>query len=197
MLERPELADLVIPDLAKWQDWEIMPRLVQLFKDADDKSSWVRVPVVNYLRACPLPKAKEYIDELNQIDPEAVKRAKTFFPFDAAGEAAIDVKREDKKTSMIPPVPAAEIEVVDTDNASLALLALVSHAEPMAEAPVAEEVEGLPQETARTVSEVAGVAVAEPWQPNLLQLWGVPILAGLVLLGAYRVVLGVPLIQNS
>ncbi len=58
-----------------------MPQLVQLFKDADDKSSWVRVPVINYLRACPKPAATNYISELEKIDPAAVKRANTFFPF--------------------------------------------------------------------------------------------------------------------
>lgn len=198
MLERPELADLVIPDLAKWQDWEIMPRLVQLFKDADEKSSWVRVPVINYLRACPLPKAKEHIEELNKIDPDAVKRAKTFFPFDPAGEAAIDVQRkDDKKTSMVMPVPAADSDG-DQPAAARTPLLLVSHSNTVAQAPVPEErAEAAPPETARTVSDAGVTAVAQPWQPNLLQLWGVPILVGLALLGAYRFILGVPLTQNS
>ena len=64
ILDRPQLADLVIPDLARWQDWSVMDRLVKLFKNADDESSWVRVPVINYLQACPLPQAKKYIEEL-------------------------------------------------------------------------------------------------------------------------------------
>jgi hypothetical protein len=85
MLDRPQLADLVIPDLARWEDWDSMPRLVQLFKEADEKSSWVRVPVINYLRACPKPEAEKYITELEKIDPDAVKRANTFFPFGGAG----------------------------------------------------------------------------------------------------------------
>ncbi len=80
MLDRPQLADLVIPDLGRWEDWGVMDRLVELFKTADDKSIWVRVPVISYLRACPLPKAKQYIDELAKIDPESVKRASSFFP---------------------------------------------------------------------------------------------------------------------
>jgi hypothetical protein len=84
MLDRPELADLVIPDLARWQDWSAMERLVTLFKEADQNSSWVRVPVINYLRACPLPEAKKHIDELAKIDPDAVKRANSFFPFPTA-----------------------------------------------------------------------------------------------------------------
>jgi len=80
ILERPELADLVIPDLARWEDWTPMDRLVQLFKEANEESSWVRVPVINYLRACPLPEAAKKLEELEKIDPKAVQRAKTFFP---------------------------------------------------------------------------------------------------------------------
>ncbi len=85
MLSRPQLADLVIPDLARWEDWSVMDELVQLFKDADDKTSWVRVPVINYLRACPKPIAKKHIALLEKIDPTAVRRANTFFPFGASG----------------------------------------------------------------------------------------------------------------
>jgi hypothetical protein len=81
MLDRPELADLVIVDLARWEDWTVMPRLVKLFKNADEKSSWVRVPVVRYLMACPLPEAKKALEELSKVDASAVKRAQTFFPF--------------------------------------------------------------------------------------------------------------------
>ena len=80
MLERPKLADLVIPDLARWEDWESLPRLVKLFKESDEKTSWVRVPVVNYLRACPLPEAETYMKELEELDPVSVRRATTFFP---------------------------------------------------------------------------------------------------------------------
>jgi hypothetical protein len=88
LLDRPQLADLVIPDLARWQDWSVMERLVRLFKEAEAGSSWVRVPVINYLRMCPDPKAQQYIEELKAIDPEAVKRANVFLPFGGAKPAA-------------------------------------------------------------------------------------------------------------
>ena len=101
VLERPDLADLVIPDLARWEDWTVMPQLVQLFKDADEDSNWVRVPVVNYLRACPLDDAKSYLDELTQVDPDAVKRASTFFPFAKPGakQRSRDVADDSKPDS--------------------------------------------------------------------------------------------------
>lgn len=75
MLDRPQLADLVIADLARWEDWTVIDRVVDLFKNADATSAWVKTPVVNYLRACPLPEAKTKLEELRQLDPEAVKRA--------------------------------------------------------------------------------------------------------------------------
>ena len=85
LLDRPELADLVIPDMARWEDWSQVERLVKLFKEADSKSSWVRVPIINFLRACPNPEAKSHLEELARIDPDAVKRAETFFPFGGGG----------------------------------------------------------------------------------------------------------------
>jgi len=81
ILERPQIADLVIPDLARWEDWESLDKLVELYRDADEKSIFVRPPVVMFVRACPLPEAKEKLKELEKIDPAAVKRANTFFPF--------------------------------------------------------------------------------------------------------------------
>ena len=88
MLDRPQMADLVIPDLARWQDWESMDKLVKLFKESDEKSSWVRVPVVQFLKACPLPKAQEHIDELAKIDPDSVKRASFFVPLGSGAATA-------------------------------------------------------------------------------------------------------------
>lgn len=100
ILQRPELADLVIPDLARWEDWSQIDRLVELFKSADDKSSWVRVPVINYLRACPLPEASAKIHELKELDPAAFKRATSFFPVPKAPtKADSDEKSTNESTS--------------------------------------------------------------------------------------------------
>lgn len=97
LIEAPDLADLVIPDLARWGDWSQVDRLTELFKTSNDDNSWVRVPVVNYLRACPLPEAKERLKELELIDPKAVKRAATFFPIPSP--APQPAKKEDNSSS--------------------------------------------------------------------------------------------------
>jgi len=89
VLERKDLADLVIPDLARWGDWSQIAKLEELFVAAEKDNNWIRVPVVNYLRACPNPEAVEAIKRLKEIDPESVKRASSFFsiPIPAAPAA--------------------------------------------------------------------------------------------------------------
>ncbi len=78
VLDRPRMADMVIPDLARWKDWSVMERLVKMFKETDDETNWLRVPVITYLRECPKPEAQAYIEELAKIDPDAVTRADFF-----------------------------------------------------------------------------------------------------------------------
>ncbi len=86
VLDHPRVADQAIMDLARWQDWSVIERLVDLFKSKDpDVISFVRVPVINYLRACPSPKAKEYIEELRKIDPKSVQQSETLYNIDPAG----------------------------------------------------------------------------------------------------------------
>ena len=97
LLAEPKLADLVIADLARWQDWSVIDRLVELFEKAEADNIFVREPIVNYLRACPLPQAAAAIATLEKIDPEAVRRAATL----AAFAGAVGAKPGD--TSSAPP----------------------------------------------------------------------------------------------
>lgn len=115
MLERPQLADLVIPDLAGWEDWTQVDKLVELFKSADEKSSWVKVPVINYLRACPKPEAKKQLEVLKKIDPAAVKRANTFFPLGTpkATEKTESTQAEPPMNPMFPEIEPAQTIPVD------------------------------------------------------------------------------------
>jgi hypothetical protein len=90
LLDRPEVADLVIADLARWKDWTVTDRLVEMFKNADDKTQWVRVPIVHYLRVNPDPIAKAKIEELKAVDPQSVRRALAFFELEAAMQTELD-----------------------------------------------------------------------------------------------------------
>lgn len=107
ILDRPALADLVIRDLARWEDWTQIDKLVGLFKNADDDTSWVRVPVINYLRACPLDRAAKELEALKEIDPAAYKRATSFFPIPRSNESSTD------SSSMIDPSVSRGLAATD------------------------------------------------------------------------------------
>lgn len=188
MLERPDLADLVIPDLARYEDWSSVDQLFDLYKNADEKTSWVRVPVVNYLRVCPLPKAKELLKECEKIDPMAVKRANTFFPTNPSTQPATPAKTS--RTNFP--------KKIDERPASSGELVPVAYEAPVAQAATEGDSEGdvataepgpLPEKGATEVASInKGAPPAKalrqnpPATLNLWQLIGVPVGAGLVLL---------------
>lgn len=80
LLSRPSMADLVIPDLARWKDWDSADRLAKLFKDVEPENRFVRIPIVIYMKLCPLPEAKKYMKEFEKIDADSVERAKAAYP---------------------------------------------------------------------------------------------------------------------
>jgi hypothetical protein len=70
--------DIVVADLGRLEDWDSMDRLVKMFKASED-SSFLRIPVIQFLMACPKPEAKAHLEELKKLDPPAFERAKSFF----------------------------------------------------------------------------------------------------------------------
>jgi hypothetical protein len=86
LLDNPDFADQVIPDLARWEDWSVMDRLVGMFKAGDDKS-YIRSPVITYLSvASEQPgdvgkRATGALAELERLDPKAVKNARSMMAF--------------------------------------------------------------------------------------------------------------------
>lgn len=110
VLDRPVVADLVIPDLARLKDWSQIDKMVELFKTADEDSSWVRVPIVNYLRTCPLPSAAEKIIELEAIDPKTVQRAKTLYPVVAPPAEKDSSSIQSKQVNTIAQGPMLDVE---------------------------------------------------------------------------------------
>lgn len=98
MLSRSELADLVIPDLANFKDWESTDTLMELYRKADANNAWVRVPVINFLRSSPQPEAKRLLKECEELDPAAFKRANAYFP-----KANETTPADPKKASQVSP----------------------------------------------------------------------------------------------
>ena len=181
LLEEPKLADLVIADLARWQDWSAVDRLVTLFKEAQADNIFVREPIVNYLRTCPLPEAAAAITELEAIDPEAVRRAATLAG--VAGLIAAAPPAADEDDNAGPPGPATLPDPTALDAALATAIAPVRGDEDPTDITAAE-----PPATAENAVRAAGgptVASTVVWWKWLI--WaGVVIAIGIVSRAAMR-----------
>jgi hypothetical protein len=86
LLDNPDFADQVIPDLARWEDWSVLDRLVEMFRTAGERT-YVRQPIVTYLtvaseQAGPVSeRATVALEELEALDPEAVQQARNLSAF--------------------------------------------------------------------------------------------------------------------
>ncbi len=86
VLDKPDFAEQAITDLARWEDWSVLDRLVTMFKEADPRT-YVKEPIIAYLdQAQRQPgdvgeRATAALKELEEIDPDAVKRARSLLSF--------------------------------------------------------------------------------------------------------------------
>jgi hypothetical protein len=101
LLSNADFADQVILDLSRWEDWSVLDRMVEMFKQSVEESKktdasekgYVRQPVVSYLTvASEQPgevgtRGKTALAELEKLDPETVKTAKSLMAFGALGRA--------------------------------------------------------------------------------------------------------------
>lgn len=52
LLDRPELSDLIIADLARWQDWSVQDRLMKMFDEEPFQIPSIKRAIVRYMLAC-------------------------------------------------------------------------------------------------------------------------------------------------
>lgn len=93
MVENPKIADLVIADLARWQDWDSTPRLIELYGTPGYDVPFVQRKILHFMWAAedsrpkdaqPIPdyvkQAQEFLRRIEAEDPEIVQQArKTYF----------------------------------------------------------------------------------------------------------------------
>jgi len=93
LLDRPELADLVISDLARWKDWSMQEKLMQIYGTEDFNVPPIKRSIIRYMIAStkdiPGGGAKEppphvvagtkYLKQLRDKDPKMVNDAERFF----------------------------------------------------------------------------------------------------------------------
>ncbi len=93
LLERAELADLVVADLARWNDWSVLDRLMEMYGSEDYNIPSIKRAIVRYLLVASkgknkkgdgpdaetTEKAKQLLDKLRKEDPKTVQSAERFF----------------------------------------------------------------------------------------------------------------------
>jgi hypothetical protein len=208
LLDEPKLADLVIADLARWQDWSVVGRLEELFTNANADNIFVREPVINYLKACPLPEAAAAVERLTAIDPEAVRRAATLAGFAgalaakpapaAAAAQGADGDPGDPSGATPPPPPASATGPATADDQALAsrvapVLAdddatdARASIDPATDPATAGDVT-VPAVPVPAVSVPGAAAPTSPtsWLPRALLLGGLGILVAMIIRSAMR-----------
>jgi len=97
LIDRPEVADLAIADLARWKDWSIQDKLMEVYKKGDPDNPLgqiaIRRAVIRYMIASTLDRPQDadsekprehvatgekHLETLRKLDPKAVARAERF-----------------------------------------------------------------------------------------------------------------------
>ena len=69
LLAHPRAADLIICDLAEWEDWKSLETILGLWSEHGAECAWLNQPILNYLKACPLPTATSALAAISRPDP--------------------------------------------------------------------------------------------------------------------------------
>jgi hypothetical protein len=170
VLNNPDSADQVIPDLARWEDWSVLDLLVAKFK-ASEENGWIRQPVISYLLAAAEQpadvgqRANAALVELEKLDPEGVKRARSYMAFSFFAR------------------PAEETTVPGQENTTTAVGNSGGPVEELNEAPQTSSND--PAESESRPAPLASTIDA----PSPLTLISVPLIACLLLMGLFSLLL--------
>jgi len=84
LLDRPEFAQTVAVDLARWKDWDATPKVIEAIgSTGDDKVT--RRMLIGFLLSCPREDAAAAVDRLRRETPEDVAAAEKYLALFGAG----------------------------------------------------------------------------------------------------------------
>lgn len=93
LLERDNMADLVIADLARWKDWSIQDKLMKIYGQGRYNVPSIKRAIIRFMLTSSkdtnqaagasvpehVTKALKYLEELRKSDPKTVSEAERFF----------------------------------------------------------------------------------------------------------------------
>ncbi len=187
LLDNSEIADQVIPDLTRWEDWEIMDRLIQMFKQSEE-DGWIRQPVLAYLlTAAEQPgdvgaKATEAVEQLEEMDPTAVKRARSYLSFGlmARGAASPGSAERDEKVT----ADSGGDVLADSESVEVEIPEIDEEIDPQTGLPIEQLAETAPPESTGPLD-----VDEESLAPSRTMIIAVPLVVGVLLIGLFGIML--------
>ena len=93
LLDRPDMADLVIGDLLRWKDWSVQKRLMQLYGADEYNIPSIKRAIIRYMLASTkdvvvsssmetpphVVEANQYLQQLRDKDPKMVSEVERYF----------------------------------------------------------------------------------------------------------------------
>lgn len=179
VLDKPDFAEQAITDLARWEDWTVLDRLVTMFSEAPE-DTYVKEPIVAYLDQARRQegdvgtRATVALEEIEKIDPDTVKRARSLLSFGFLGRA--QGKKEQEQTA----ASADELADDTKDNADALEANLPGEdlTDPLANPSTSDG--NVAIDSATTGETPLPTAAAAP---NKFVIFGLPLVAAAVLMG--------------
>jgi hypothetical protein len=207
VLEKPDFAEQAIRDLARWEDWTVLDRLVTMFDKADPKT-YVKEPIVAYLDQASQQEgeigeqATAAVAKIEAADPETVKRARSLMSFGFLGFARPGSRDPGEAPAINDPndpgdteAPAIEDEAdtaetpgsTDEESADDSGESATEEVEPSTESTEKPEAE---QPATTSTTQAPAMAMDPPLVPPSQSLvLGVPLIAACVFVGVVWLVL--------
>jgi hypothetical protein len=88
LLDQPDVADLAIEDLRKWQAWDKTDGILDLWNKNTHDIPIIKRSIVRYALCCPAERAKAFVAERRKADPDAVQSAEDLLKLEANPPAA-------------------------------------------------------------------------------------------------------------
>jgi hypothetical protein len=83
LLDEPDVADLAIEDLRKWQVWELADRILTLRNKDSHDIPIIKRSILRYALQCPKDAAKEFVAERRKKDPDGVQSSEELLKLEA------------------------------------------------------------------------------------------------------------------
>lgn len=173
-LDRPAIADAVLPDLSRLEDWGAAERVAKLFDELE--TNFQKVMVVQFLQTCPRPEAKTFLQEIEQKAPDVIKKAKFLNDFDLGDGGQTEATPPEKTAPTSTPNPFDDEDAEQPSDTTV----IVTH-KPAAFADISVPTTEAERSVAKSTEEQQTFTVnrAEPTAPaNVEKKEGEPPVAG-------------------